>query len=148
MAINGARYAWKSLTVNLGGVGTPTGFTAIEYMDEQEIENIYGKGRTPIGYALGNYRAEGKLTFHKDEFETFKDILGGLSGGTLYDHPPFTIIVSYAEDDQHIVTDVLKQCKLRKVSETRAQGDMQALVECEFVIFDGIKRGVIDPANA
>lgn len=63
-----------------------------------------------------------------------------LHGGGIYDHTPFTIVVSYANDDMPTVTDTLKDCRITKFSGGGgSQGDDSVSpMTCEFTILKPI----------
>lgn len=139
MAINGNTHDWESIAITL-----PTGVVLeaqdIEYSDEKEIEEVYGKGGMPRAYGRGNYKASGKLTILRSELAP---LLG--MGGT-YEIPPLPIAVSYANDDQPVPQlDLLKDCKVTKRSFTAAQGDKAITVVLEFQILGGIAMNGVPP---
>lgn len=136
--INGKKYSWEDISVTLP-YGEIIDFQNIEYSDQKEIEPVYGKGSNPTGYGAGNYSAEGKVTLLKEEHDKFV-AYAKKQGKSLYKLPPFTIVVSYANEDQPTTTDVLKACKITKVSQSGGQGDKELKVEYELKILGGIVR--------
>lgn len=140
MAINGRQYDWEDIhVVTLSG--EQIGITEIKYTDGQSIEARYGRGAVPRGYGRGNYEASGSMVLDRDEWEKFKLALRATSGaGGIYDHRPFPIIVSYANDDMGTVVDMLKDCKITKFDGGGAsQGDANASpITCEFTILSPI----------
>ena len=79
------------------------------------------------------------MVLDRDEWEKLKKELT-VDGGGIYDHAPFTIVVSYANNDMGTVTDTLKNCKITKFSGGgAAQGDDNASpMTCEFTILSPI----------
>ena len=138
MAINGKNYDWEDIHVTTL-TGEQIGITEIKYSDEQSVTARYGRGAVPRGYGRGNYEASGSMTLDRDEWEKLKKELTA-DGGGIYDHAPFTIVVSYANDDMPTVTDTLKNCKIQKFSGGGAsQGDTNASpISCEFIILSPI----------
>ena len=138
MSANGNKYDWESITVNLTN-GEVVGITEIKYEDGQEITARYGRGSIPRGYGRGNYEASGSMVLDREEWEKLKNELT-VDGGGIYDHAPFTIVVSYANNDMGTVTDTLKNCKITKFSGGgAAQGDDNASpMTCEFTILKPI----------
>jgi len=134
--INGKEYSWEDISVTLPH-GELIGIQNIEYSDSKEVEPAYGKGSNPLGYGNGNYSAEGKLTLLKSEHDRFVGY-AKKQGKTLYGLAPFSISVSYANEDQPTVTDILKACKITKVSRSSGQGDKEVKVEYELKILGGI----------
>lgn len=137
MAINGRNYDWEDIHVQLPH-GEAVGITEIKYTDGQSIEARYGRGAVPRGWGRGNYEASGSMVLDRDEWERFKD---GIGGDAIYDHDPFTIVVCYANRDMGTVTDTLKSCKVTKFDGAGgAQGDANASpISCEFTILEPIE---------
>lgn len=138
MAANGNKYDWESITVTLPN-GEVVGITEIKYEDGQEITAHYGKGSLPRGYGRGNYEASGSMVLYREEWEKLKNELTSTGGG-IYDHTPFTIVVSYANDDMPTVTDTLKDCRITQFSGGGgSQGDDSVSpMTCEFTILKPI----------
>lgn len=137
MAINGRQYDWEDITVTLPH-GDTVGITEIKYKDGQKIEARYGKGAIPRGYGRGNYEASGSMVLDRDEWERLKK---SIAAGSIYDHKPFTIVVSYANDDMGNVTDTLKDCKITGFDGGGgSQGDANAgPISCEFTVLSPIE---------
>jgi hypothetical protein len=142
MAINGKSYDWEDISVILP-TGTVAGIKEIKYSDEQPVTAHYGKGAIPRGYGRGNYSASGSMVLYREEWENLKADLA-VNGG-IYDHAPFTVVVSYAGNDLPEVTDTLKSCKISKFDGGGgAQGDdLVSAVTCEFTILEPIEWGGI-----
>ena len=49
----------------------------ISYDDEQEMEESYGKGLPPRGYGKGNYKASGKMSMLRDDYDDVLRLLQG-----------------------------------------------------------------------
>ncbi len=118
--INGSKYDWESITA-LAPNGIMFNITEINYSDEQEIKEVYGKGSIQAGYGRGNYKASGSLKILLDEWERLASTLGD----TIYDHDVFPITVSYAAEGA-TVTDLLPAIKITKVSTSNSQGSSAA----------------------
>lgn len=150
MAINGKNYDWEDIHVTTL-IGEQIGITEIKYSDEQSVTARYGRGAVPRGYGRGNYEASGSMVLDRDEWEKLKLALVALSNtGGIYDHTPFPIVVSYANDDMGTVIDTLRDCKISKFDGGGgSQGDDNVSpITCEFtilspILWDGIpaKRG-------
>jgi len=139
MAINGKSYDWEDISVILPN-GVAVGITEIKYSDEQPVTAHYGKGAVPRGYGRGNYAASGSMALDRDEWEKLKLILAAAGGGSIYDHAPFPIVVSYANRDQIEVVDTLKACKITKFDGGGgAQGDDKVTsITCDITILEPI----------
>lgn len=143
MAANGKKYDWESITVTCP-TGVIAGISEIKYSDGQAITARYGRGAVPRGYGRGNYEASGSMVLDRDEWERLKlALLAAADGGGIYDHKPFTIVVSYADNDMGITTDVLKSCKITKFDGGGgAQGDDNVSpISCELTILEPILWG-------
>ena len=140
MAINGKNYDWEDIHV-ITLTGEQIGITEIKYSDEQSVTARYGRGAVPRGYGRGNYEASGSMVLDRDEWEKLKLALVALSNtGGIYDHKPFPIVVSYANDDMGTVIDTLRDCKLSKFDGGGgSQGDDNVSpITCEFTILSPI----------
>lgn len=140
MAINGKNYDWEDIhVVTLDG--EQIGITEIKYTDGQSVTARYGRGAVPRGYGRGNYEASGSMVLDRDEWEKFKLALKATSGtGGIYDHTPFPIVVSYANDDMGTVIDTLPDCKISKFDGGGgSQGDDNVSpITCEFTILSPV----------
>ena len=140
MAINGKNYDWEDIHV-ITLTGEQLGITEIKYSDEQSVTARYGRGAVPRGYGRGNYEASGSMVLDRDEWEKLKLALVALSNtGGIYDHKPFPIVVSYANDDMGTVIDTLRDCKISKFDGGGgSQGDDNVSpITCEFTILSPI----------
>lgn len=138
MATNGRQYDWEDISVMLPS-GEAVGITEIKYKDGQAATARYGKGAIPRGYGRGNYEASGSFVLDRDEWERLKRELAG-SGGGIYDHMPFIIVVQYANNDMGHITDTLKGCKITSFDGGGgSQGDDNTSpITCEFIILEPI----------
>jgi hypothetical protein len=141
--INGKYHAWEDVTIILPN-GPQVEAKNIEYSDERETEEVYGKGATPLGYGRGNYKAEGKLTLNLEGWHLFTLYLMAQNKG-VYDLNPFPITVAYMQEGGVPHIDKLKQCKINKCSEKKGQGDKHFEVELDFNIIGGIVRDGVKP---
>ena len=140
MAINGKNYDWEDIHV-ITLTGEQIGITEIKYSDEQSVTARYGRGAVPRGYGRGNYEASGSMVLDRDEWEKLKLALVAISNtGGIYDHKPFPIVVSYANDDMGTVIDTLRDCKISKFDGGGgSQGDDNVSpITCEFTILSPI----------
>lgn len=137
--INGKHYDWEDMSIMLPH-GVAALVSEIKYSDEQTVTPRYGKGAVAKGYGRGNYKASGSFTLDREEWEQLKAVLLSSGKGAIYDHTPFTIVVSYANNDQPAIVDTLNQCKISKVSEGGgSQGDDNvSKMTCEIEILKPI----------
>ena len=135
--INGRLYDWEDVNVVLPS-GEAIGISEINYNDELPLKKRYGKGATPRGYGRGNYDASGNLSLDLDEAERLRKSLGG----SFYKGGAFNIVVNYANENQGIVTDTLRDCKFVKTDTSNKQGEDNAGArKLDFEIMSPIELG-------
>jgi hypothetical protein len=133
--INGVLYDWESVEVTLPS-GVAIGITNISYKDERKVEPRYGKGSTPRGYGRKNYKASSSMELDRDEAEKLKMA----NGGSFYKGKPFNIVVTYANEDQPTIVDILPRVKITGVDTSSKQGDETAgLMKFDIEILSPIK---------
>lgn len=123
-AINGQLYSWSDIRVNLLGRSL-VGILAINYSDSQDTKPVYGRGKKPIGRVSGNYQANGDLTLEMGEVEALN--LSLPSGSSIYDIPPFDVVVVYTNPEQLLITHVLKGCVFTKQDRSSKSGDVKEI---------------------
>ncbi len=118
--INGVEPSWASLKVGIAGV-VVTGVTAIDYEDDQVIENIYGAGQQPVARGYGNITCKGSISLLRSEIESIRT---ASPTGRLQDIAPFDIVCSYVPvTGGLIITHKLRNCQFKKDSTSLKQGD-------------------------
>ena len=137
MIINGKVYDWGDVSIKLPGLELEA--QEISYNDELEKEVAYGKGQKPRGYGEGNYKADGKVTLLKDDFDDLVNYCKS-QGVAFYKLVVPKIVVSYANLMQKTKTDTLNTVTFTKVSQKDAQGDKSLKVDIDFIIVNGIER--------
>lgn len=135
LKVNGKAYDWGDVDIKLPGL-TPQ-VQEISYDDEQDMEEVYGRGSKPRGYGTGNYKASGKITVLRDDYN---DILAycKAKGIPFYKIEIPSIIVSYASEGDRTRIDELKKVKFTKRSNKAAQGDKSLTVDIDLMIIGGI----------
>ncbi|MBB6131330.1 hypothetical protein [Mucilaginibacter lappiensis] len=123
-AINGMLYSWSDIRVNLLGRSL-VGILAIDYSDSQDTKSVYGRGKKPIGRVSGNYKADGSITLEMSEVEALN--LSLAPGTSIYDIPPFDVVVVYTNPEQLLVTHVLKGCVFTKQDRSSKSGDVKEI---------------------
>ncbi|MCD7947206.1 MAG: hypothetical protein LUG13_02755 [Oscillospiraceae bacterium] len=116
----------------------------ISYDDEQEKEESYGKGNRPRGYGTGNYKASGKLSLLRDDYD---DLLAYCKAKSIafYGLEIPSIVVSYANQGGRTIIDELKQVHFTKRSNKAAQGDKTLTVDIDLLIVGGIVSDGVEP---
>ena len=136
--INGKAFDWSDVTITLP-YGTAIDIRDISYDDELEVSVLYGKGAKASRWGTGNYKAEGKMTLAKEEFDKLLEY-AKKQGKPLYGILPFPITVSFANDGAAVSTDMLKDCKINKTGNKSSQGAKEHTVDLSFTIIGGIVR--------
>lgn len=127
--VNGMLYSWADIVVTIGGVPF-TGITAIEYGEEQDVENKYGAGRHPVGRAKGRITPSAKITLYQEEVEA---IQRQAPNGRLQDIAPFDVIVTYIPDSGIVAVDKVRNCQFKANSRKWKEGDTGHEVELDLV---------------
>lgn len=128
--INGVVYGWADITVLIGGTRID-GIRGIKYSDKQEISNIYGAGRYPVGRAKGRITCEASVTLLAD---TVRSLSSASSTGRLQDLGVFDVQVSYIPTDSgKIVHDVIHNCQFSEIEADWQEGDQSKDVSLPLV---------------
>lgn len=135
LKVNGKNYDWGDVDVKFPGLVLVV--QEISYDDEQDMEESYGRGYKPRGFGKGNYKASGKLSMLRDDYE---DLLAFCKarGVSFYDLELPSIVVSYADNGKAISTDELKKVRPIKRTHKVAQGDKSLSVDVDLMIVGGI----------
>ncbi len=139
--VNGKVYDWADISLKIAGFNMEV--QEISYDDELEKELAYGRGNKPRGYGSGNYKASGKMSVLRDDFN---DLLAYLKRKkiTLYDLVIDKVVVAYGSDGQPMTVDTLEKVTFTKRSTSGKQGDKSIMVDLDFlivgqIITDGLK---------
>jgi hypothetical protein len=135
--INGKVYDFGDVSVKLPG--TELIVQEISYSDELEKELAYGKGHKPRGYGTGNYKADGKLSLLKEDYDQLINYCKQ-QGVAFYSLVISKIIVSYANGEERTTSDVLNKVTFTKANNKAAQGDKSLKIDIDFLIVGEIKR--------
>ncbi len=128
--INGRTYDYASIIVNIMSVPI-AGITAIEYSDEQEIEDNYGAGTMPVNRGFGKYKANAKMTLYMEEVEAITALA---ANGRLQNIPEFDVVVAYVNAANLPVTHKLRNCRFKNNNRKAKTGDTKIEVELDLII--------------
>lgn len=142
LKVNGKAYDWGDVDLKIPGLNIQV--QEISYDDELEIEEVYGSGSKPRGYGTGNYKASGKLSMLRDDYD---DLLAYCKqkGVPFYKMELPSIIVSYANEGARTKIDELKKVKFSKRSNKAAQGDKSLTVDVDMMIVGGVYQDGVAP---
>lgn len=129
--INGKHYDWSDVNIYLPGLTIEV--QDISYDDELEKELVYGKGNKPRGYGTGNYKPSAKISLLREDYNILLDYCRRRRVA-FYKLEIDKIIVSYANDNYPIQTDVLPKCSFMKRSLKAAQGDKSLKVDLDILV--------------
>lgn len=135
LKVNGKVYDWGDVDFKLPGLALVV--KEVSYDDEQDIEESYGKGYKPRGYGKGNYKASGKISVIRDDYN---DLLAYCRARRInfYDLEFPSIVVSYADNGRATSIDELKRVRPTKRTHKAAQGDKSLSVDIDLIIIGGI----------
>lgn len=140
--VNGINYGWGDVDVKIPGLNLVV--QEISYDDEQEMEESYGKGYRPRGYGKGNYKASGKMSMLRDDFDDVLDYCKA-TGKSFYNVELPSVIVSYGNPGGRTRIDELKRVVFVKRSHKAAQGDKTLTVDIDLMIVGGIVEDGVEP---
>ena len=140
--VNGINYGWGDVDVKIPGLNLVV--QEISYDDEQEMEESYGKGYRPRGYGKGNYKASGKMSMLRDDFDDVLDYCKA-TGKSFYNVELPSVVVSYGNPGGRTRIDELKRVVFVKRSHKAAQGDKTLTVDIDLMIVGGIVEDGVGP---
>lgn len=129
--INGKAYDWSDVDVQMPGLNIEV--QEISYDDELEKELVYGRGSRPRGYGTGNYKASGKISLLRDDYN---DLVDYCNKKKIPFYKLFIdkIVVTYGAEGQPMRTDVIEKVTFAKRSGGGKQGDKSLTVDLDMVI--------------
>lgn len=127
--INGKSYSWSDIKLILFGQRV-VGITSIDYEEEQEKENIYGAGNSPVSRGTGNKKPTASITLSSEEVSALE---AAAPNGNVCDIPMFDIVVNYTNNNR-TETHVLKNCEFTKDSRKSKQNDKSIEVEMPLIL--------------
>lgn len=142
LKVNGKCYDWGDVNLQLPGVTVEP--QEISYDDELEKEAVYGLGSKPRGYGTGNYKASGKLTLLRDDYDALLDYCKQQNLPFFRMEFP-KVIVSYANEGDRTRQDVLNKVSFSKRSHKASQGDKFLKVDLDLMIAGLIEQDGVAP---
>jgi hypothetical protein len=116
---NRKSYDFGDIVLTLLG-NQPVNVKAISYESSQETQLNYGRGNKPVGHGRGQISYTGSITLGMDEITQIEAVA---PDGDITQIRPFDIIVSYINEDQGIVNDVIT-CFFNGNGRNPSNGDM------------------------
>lgn len=141
--INGNRYSFTSVSVQLAGQDIPKGvFKSINYDAQQDPGVVQGNQITMVGRTAGLGTGTGSFEMLVSEWDDFNSALTS-DGETPTMSVYFDIIVSYSENGTDTRTDTLRGVKITKIGSSNQQGTDATTKSCDISIAR-MKLGGID----
>ena len=142
LKVNGKAYDWGDVDIKIPGLVFET--QEIDYDDELDMEETYGKGNKPRGYGTGNYKSSGKITLLRDDFDAVLAYCRA-KGIPFYKLLFPSVVVSYANEGDRTRIDELRKVKFSKRSNKAAQGDKNIKIDLDMMIFGGVVQDGVEP---
>lgn len=127
----GKMQGWNCITINFLGRDVEA-VGKIAYDDTVPKENVYGKGKYPIGRKEGNYAGTFKLSLYKEEADAID--LSMPPGMRWQDIAAFPVVVDYETNSGVILTDVINDAEFQDRGVEVAQGDGSIMREYDMII--------------
>ena len=108
------------------------------------MEESYGRGNRPRGYGKGNYKASGKMSMLRDDYDDVLDYCKA-TGKPFFGVELPSVVVSYANPGGRTRIDELKRVVFVKRSHKAAQGDKTLTVDIDLMIVGGIVEDGVEP---
>lgn len=141
-AINGDRFSFTNVFVNLNGVDIAKGvFRAISYDSEQTPGEVNGNAITLVGLTQGTAKGTGSFEMLISDADDFCANLTG-NGAVPIMSVDFTIQVSFSVNDVDVRTDILRGCRITKIGTNNQQGTDATTNTFEIIIRRMTKNGI------
>ena len=124
--IQGNRYSWSSVRVNIGNQQY-LGVKSINFNEKVDPQKIHGTGQNIIGATAGMYDADGDIEVYQQEADEIITVLGVGWG-----NKPLTVTVQYEDDGQPSVTKTLI---VRFTSRTQGGSESGEAMTSKFTMF-------------
>ncbi len=138
--INGNRFDFTSIELQINGVPY-RGVKAIDYEDQLDPKKQYGTSARALGRNRGPYDASGSLELFREEWNVIAPALAALGNGGIGE-ANFLVVVSYADFGAPTITDKLIGARVKKVTNSQAQGASEITVKLELDIMDITRNGL------
>lgn len=108
-----------------------TGVTAIDYDENQEMENVYAAGKEVVARVYGNIKPTAKISMLMSDVEAVQAIS---PTGRIQDVPEFTIVVTYVDPAYQTVIHKLNNCRFQKNMRKSQTGDGAIICEIDIIL--------------
>lgn len=125
----GEMAGWNSVKVSLFGRELE-GIVEVTYGMEQEKENVFGAGVSPIGRGKGNRTATFSMTLALEERLALLDSIP--PGTSLLDIPPFDVPISFMYGTK-VYTDVVRNVEFKNDGVETKQNDKSIAIKFDCI---------------
>jgi len=133
--IDGVRYSWSSIIVNIGA-DQFLGCKSININEKVEPQKIHGTNQAMIGATAGQYDADGDCEFYQQEADAIVDALNAIARNNVkgkgWMNAPLTVQVQYFDDGQPLRT---KKLAVRFTSRTQGGSEGGEALTSKFTMF-------------
>ena len=129
--INGQGYDFTSLQVTMLGNPLVIGLKSISYTTTQEKNNAKGVGGQPVERTRGSIDYSGSIGLTLKEVKQLRQATGGLPVTQI---PSFSISISFANDVDPVITDVLEFVEFTEDPTELSEGDTDVVVTLPIII--------------
>lgn len=132
--INGNRYSFTSITVEMAGIAQAKGtFRSINYSAKQDPGIVQGNQVTIVGLTSGYGQGDGSVEMLVSEMDDFFSAISQ-NGQIPIMNVDFDIVVSYSENNVDVRTDTLRGCRITSIDSNNTQGTDASTKTCNLVI--------------
>ena len=128
--INGNKYDWSSVELDIGDAGIFTGVKEITFTHSLEPGVVRGTRAEMIGRTRGEYTAEGSMVVYAEEYS---EIITALGDG--YMEASFSITITYSDTNVPVQVNRLIGCRITNVEGGGSQGTDPLEVSLDLSIF-------------
>ena len=128
--INGNKYDWSSVEIDIGEAGIFTGVKEISFTHSLEPGVVRGTRAEMIGRTRGEYTAEGSMVVYAEEYS---EIITALGDG--YMEASFSITITYSDTNVPVQVNRLIGCRITNVEGGGSQGTDPLEVSLDLSIF-------------
>jgi hypothetical protein len=131
--INGNRYSFTSITVQMAGMEQPRAFKSINYDANQDPGKVQTNQVTLAGLTSGYADGSGGFEMLDSELD---DFFTALSGGGVFNvmDVDFDIIVNFSANGIDVRQDTLRGCRITKIGASRQNNNEASSTSCELII--------------
>jgi hypothetical protein len=109
-----------------------TGFTSIEYTDDQDIQNVHAAGSAVNARVHGKQNPTAKISFLASTLSAFQNLVP--TTRRIQEIPEFDVIVTYVDSAYVTKVHVLKNARFKNNGRKAATGDGAIIVDVDLVI--------------